>query len=254
VDYKSVTEARTLPGLRLVLTAGLPGPWGEAVKSIFNYKAIPFVPVAQEGGGANEELQDWTGQNSAPVAVYEKEPPRTSWLDQLLLAERLAPQRPLLPGDVEQRALVIGLSRELAGELGLGWNRRLQLLGLTMLGDNPPEGIKRMAAKYGWSAEEYAASGDRVAECLRYFATRLRMQARLQSDYLVGSSVTAVDFYLANFLGMLQPLEHAKNPMPEYMRKVYEYVEPALEESLHPALFEHRDMMYERHIALPLDF
>jgi hypothetical protein len=41
------------------------------------------------------------------------------------LAERLAPQPSLLPVDVMQRALMIGLSHEICGEIGIGCNRRL---------------------------------------------------------------------------------------------------------------------------------
>ena len=80
------------------------------------------------------------------------------------------------------------------------------------------------------------------------------MQARLQSDYLVGTSLTAVDLYLVNFLGMLRPLPPELNPMPEYLRRLYGQVEPELEPCLEPILFEHRDRIYERHIATPLEF
>ncbi|MEP5766575.1 MAG: glutathione binding-like protein [Halieaceae bacterium] len=254
MDYASVTEARHMPGLRLVLTAGVPGPWGEAIKSILQHKQLDYIPVKQLAGEENAELYEWTGQSSAPVALYNEEPPRSSWLDQLLLAERLAPDRALLPADLEQRALVIGLSRELAGEGGLGWNRRLQLLGLTMLSGDAPAGIQRMAAKYGWSESAHATSAGRIAECLQYFATRLRMQQRLQSDYIVGSALTAADLYLVNFLGMLQPLPPELNPMPDYLRQVYEYTDPAIADSLEPLLFEYRDQVYARHISTPLEF
>jgi hypothetical protein len=33
VQYRTVSEARNMPGLRLVLTAGVPGPWEESAKS-----------------------------------------------------------------------------------------------------------------------------------------------------------------------------------------------------------------------------
>ena len=42
---------KSLPGLRLVLTAGAPGaPWTEAAKGIFEVKKIPFARVAQRPG------------------------------------------------------------------------------------------------------------------------------------------------------------------------------------------------------------
>ncbi len=254
MEYKSVAEARDLPGFRLVLTEGMPGPWAEAAKSILKYKNIEFIAVAQQAGAANEELQDWTGQTTAPVAVYEDEPVRYTWLDILYLAERLNPDKPLLPEDLEQRALVLGLSREIAGEQGLGWNKRLQMLAPMMSMEEPPEMSLRMAGKYGWSDAEYAASTERILACLKYFTIRLRTQQRLQSDYLVGSAATAVDFYLANFLGIFRPLPPELNPMPDFLREIYTSVDAALETGLQAELFEHRDMMYERHIPTPLDF
>ena len=35
MEYLSVEEAKNRSGLRLVLTRGVPGPWGEAAKAIF---------------------------------------------------------------------------------------------------------------------------------------------------------------------------------------------------------------------------
>ncbi len=254
MDYKTVSEARHLAGLRLVLTEGMPGPWAEAAKAIFNYKDIDFIAVAQQGGGVNEELQDWTGQTTAPVAIYNDEPVCYSWLDILLLAERLNPDKPLLPADLEQRALVIGLSREIAGERGLGWNKRLYMLAPMMTMDEPPAMSSRMGGKYGWSAQEFSASAERIRVCLQYFCERLQRQAEAGSVYLVGAGESAVDFYLANFMGIFRPLPPEQNPMPDFLRKLYSKVEPDLEASLDPLLFEHRDMMYQRHIDTPLQF
>ena len=254
MEYLSVAAARDLKGLRLVLTQGMPGPWAEAIKSIFAYKHIDYIAVSQHAGEANEELNAWTGQSSAPVAVLDQEAALSSWLDQLLLAERLQPDRPLLPKDLEQRALVIGLSREVAGERGLGWNRRLQFLTPMMRSQKTPPSIQRMANKYGWSEAEFEASEARIIDCLDYFKVRLRTQAHLQSDYLVGAGATAVDFYLANFMGMFRPLPETLNPMPEVLRRLYSQQIPALEPALGAELFQHRDMMYQRHISTPLQF
>ena len=77
--YASIAEGRTAPGLRLVLTADVPGPWGEAAKYILAFKGLSYLAVAQQGGGENAELQEWTGQAGAPVqlvhaAVLERAP------------------------------------------------------------------------------------------------------------------------------------------------------------------------------------
>ncbi len=68
------------------------------------------------------------------------------------------------------------------------------------------------------------------------------------------SAVSAADFYWANFAGMVKPLGPADNPMPDYMRATYESTDAATLACLTPRLEAHRDRMYERHIALPLDF
>lgn len=254
MKYLTINEAKSLPGLRLVLTAGVPGPWGESAKAIFRHKDIPFIPVAQQLGGLNEELEAWTGQTSAPAAILNNEPARTSWLDILMLAERMNPHKPLLPAAVEDRALVIGLSHELAGEQGFTWDRRLQMFAPSLLSDNPPEGIQRMGAKYGWSEENLLAANDRLIQRTRYFAQRLHSQRALGSDYLVGDALTALDIYFANFIATVKPLPPEHNPMPDHMRQAYENVPEALALHLDPILFGHRDLIYQRHLQLPLDF
>lgn len=106
MDYCKVTDAKRLTGLRLVLTAHVPGPWGESAKKIFEYKSVPYVPVAQYAGQENAELVAWAGIRNAPIALFDDEPPRTGWYDILMLGERLEPAKPLLPASSEQRVLV----------------------------------------------------------------------------------------------------------------------------------------------------
>ena len=60
MDYLSVEEARDLGGLKLVLTGGVPGPWSEAAKALFNHHQVPFHPVLQVGGQSNDALVAWT--------------------------------------------------------------------------------------------------------------------------------------------------------------------------------------------------
>jgi len=232
----------------------MPGPWAEAIKSVLAYKQLAYVAVAQYPGEANEDLFDWTGQTSAPVAIYGEEAPRSSWLDQLLLAERLAPAPAVLPAKLEQRALVLGLCREIAGENGLGWNRRLHMLAPALRAPNPPEAMQRMGAKYGWSEQALGVADKHIGDCLEYFSDRLRAQAKSRSDYLVGNVVTAADFYLANFMGIFRPLPAAMNPMPAVLRSIYSQVIPSLEGFISPELLQHRDHMYEHYIQTPLDF
>ena len=254
MNYISVEEAVIAPGLRLVLTAGVPGPWGESAKAMLAYKNLDYIPVRQEGGGENAALRDWTGQTSAPVAVYEDLPPVCHWLDLLMLAERLAPQKPLVPLDAADRTAVMGISALIAGVDGFAWHRRLQMLAPMMALDKPPEMIFRMAHKYGWSQQAYAAATSRMRAISAELDKRMAVQQAAGSDYLVGNTVTAADFYWANFAGMVKPLGEKNNPMPEYMRTTYESADEDTLACLTPRLEALRDRMYERHISLPLDF
>ena len=138
-DYLEVEEAMARPGLRLVLSAGVPGPWGEAAKGLFHAKGVAFAPVRQRPGVANQTLRAWTGEENAPQAVFDDEPARSHWCDIVWLAERLAPEPALVPTDPAPRAIVFGAIHEIAGEHGFGWSRRLMMLhrGLE-LGDALP--------------------------------------------------------------------------------------------------------------------
>ena len=254
MEYSSVEDAIGAQGLRLVLTAGVPGPWGESAKAILAYKGLDYLPVYQEGGGENLELQAWTGQNSAPVAVYDHLPPVTHWLDLLMLAERLAPEKPLLPKNAALQVEALGLSALIAGVNGFAWNRRLQMFAPMMALDEPPEMITRMASKYGWSPAAHEASTACLCIISSELDARLAQQNALGHDYFVGDAISAVDFYWANFAGMIKPLGPEQNPMPSYMRATYETVDEVTANCLTPRLETHRDMMYQRHITLPLDF
>lgn len=254
MDYVEVKDAINAPGLRLVLTAGVPGPWGETAKSLFDFKGLEYLPVRQEGGGENADLQAWTGQTSAPVAIYDDLPPVCHWLDLLHLAERLAPEPALLPEDPALRAEVLGLSALVAGVDGFGWQRRLQLFTPGMSQSEPPASIARMAAKYAWSAAAAEAAGARLAAIAGLLDQRLAAQEAAGREWFVGDAVSAVDFYWANFAGMVKPLPQEVNPMPEYLRGFYESGAEETDRWLTPRLLAHRDRMYEHYIRLPLDY
>ncbi|HZR81042.1 MAG TPA: glutathione S-transferase C-terminal domain-containing protein [Candidatus Binatia bacterium] len=256
--YVDVEEARRLPGLRLVLTEGVPGPWSEAAKAVFHVKGIAFVRVRQEGGGENRALLEWTGQTSAPVAAWNDEPPRTTSLEILHLAERLAPEPRLLPEASEERALVLGTCLEIIGELGLGWCRRLlmfhAIVARTPEGQEPPEAILRMCRKYGYSREAVDAAQKRVIAILAMLARRLERQEAEGRRFLFGSTLGAADLYWATFAALLVPLPHDLCPMPDFLRWMYTSTDPAVAAALDPRLLAHRDRIYRDHLQLPLDF
>jgi glutathione S-transferase len=257
VKYLSVAEARNTRGLRLVLTAHMPGPWGEAAKAVLSARNVPFVPVEQAAMQANDELYDWVGVRNAPVAVLDDEPPQTTWLEILLLAERLGSGDPLLPDAPLERALVLGLSTEICGADGFAWSRRLEMSGRSSTKrppSNKPLDMARMQRSYGARPEAIARAPGRMISVLSGLAAQLRKQEALGSDYLVGNKLTACDLYWACFAGFVSPLPPVDCPMPEFMRSNYTCLTPDVAAALDPILLRHRDAMYRKHISLPMDF
>lgn len=257
IDYRSVEEARARRGLRLVLTAGVPGPWGESAKAVFHVKGIPYTAVAQQGGGSNKELVAWTGRANAPVAILDDEAPRDGWAEILLLAERLAPEPRLIPADPAERALMFGLCFEICGEQGLGWSRRLMLTD-ALLAEGSPEPMRRvgevLGSRYGYSKAAAAKAPARVAEILGLLSSQLRRQKEAGRDFLVGASLSAADLYWSAFAGLLAPMPAELCPLPEMLRGWYTNSDPLIAAALDPLLLEHRDRIYRNYLPLPMSF
>jgi glutathione S-transferase len=254
-QWIDVAEARRRDGLRLALVAGVASPWGEAAKAIFHVKRVPFARVRQQPGGANEELEAWTGQTSAPVAAWNDERPRTGWAEILLLAERIAPEPRLVPEGAAERARLFGLAHELCGELGFGWCRRNDGVGLS-IEKAPPGPLREFALgfgrKYGYRAEEGALYRRRVRDVLALFTDLARAQRARGSRFLLGDALTALDLYAATFMALLEPLPAAQCPMDEGMRAFYALRDPAQRVSGDEILLEHRDAIYRDFLELPV--
>jgi glutathione S-transferase len=254
-EWIDVAEARKRDGLRLALVVGVPSPWGEAAKAIFHVKKLPYARVRQQPGGANEELEAWSGQTSAPVAAWNDEKPRTGWAEILLLAERIAPAPRLVPEDAASRARLFGLANELCGELGFGWCRRNAGIHLSI--EKAPPGPMREWAlgfgrKYGYRAEEGPLYARRVRAILELFTGVLREQRARGSRFLLGDGLTALDLYSATFMALLEPLPEADCPMDPGMRAFYSLRDPAQRAPGDEALLEHRDFVYREHLELPV--
>ncbi len=254
MEYKTVAEAKDVPGLRLALTVGGPAPWSMAAKSILHVKKIPYIPVAQHGGQANEELMAWTGHRNAPVAMYNKEPARTGWYEILLLAERLAPTPSLLPQSVEERALMIGLSNELCGEEGFTWQARHIMFDSVIKAQGDAFKQNPMVQAYSYSPQNAAAAPGKMIPILQALSARLQKQQSAGSRYFIGNQLTALDLYWANMSQVVDPYPPDKNPMPEFFRQIWAPVRPAVGSALDPILIAHRDYIFAQHLTLPLDF
>ena len=269
IDYLSIEEARRRTGLRLVLGAyTVPGPWREACKGLFHVKGIPWLSVvtADPGradgefgmDGADRQLREWTGQSSAPVAIWNDEKPCVTWLEQLQLAERLSPTPALLPQGVEDRALTIGLCHELAGREGFGWTKRLTMIhaNLETLAPGAPARAfwEHMATKYGYAPASGAAAPGRLASIVRAFARRLECQHDAGRRYLVGDQLSAVDIYWSTFVAMIAPMDEDRCPMATSFRASYTNPHPEVQAALTPTLIAHRDFIYATHLELPMRF
>ncbi len=258
MNYVEVSQARGMPGLRIVLSPGGPGPWSEAAKSICQVKKLSYVAVAQDVGGINAELREWTAQTSAPAVIWNDERPRNIWNDQLYLFERLAPEPRLIPEDNENRIAMFGYSNEICGENGLGWARRLMMfqrtLSRTDSGGRGRALMGPMADKYGYEEKAAQAAPARVAQIVGALARQLDKQRSAGSRFFIGDRLSALDIYWATFAGMLAPLPQEVCPMAPGLRRMYSDIGPQVERELSSLLLEHRDFIYREYLQLPLDF
>ncbi len=252
MEYKTVAEARHVSGLRLALSAGTCGPWGEAAKAVFKLRNVPFVPVRQHIMQANEELVEWTGFRNAPVAIYNDEPGVAGWIEILMLAERLGSGPSLLPDDEVDRMLALGISTEICSPGGFGWERRLSMMNP----DRPPPaaGNDVMSRAYGIRPGVVEPATKRVIAILGGLARQLHAQKAKGSPYFVGDRISAPDIYWACFSQLVGPLPEELCPMGPDMRQVYSYITPEISAAVDPILMEHRNRIWENHIGLPLDF
>ena len=249
--YVTVDAAMPLPGLRVAFVQGLPSPWSVAVRAIFEFKGLTYTAVAQHAGEANEALRKWTGQCSAPVAMYGTERPRSLWSELLLLAERLAPDPPLIPDCPEDRALMFGLCQEIGGEDGLGWSIRALLLAEKVAaGDSP---ASHLLARYS-SGMSIAHSRQRLNGVISLLARRLVSQQEQSSDYLVGHTLSAADIYWVSFSNMVRTMLRADCVMPDFYLELGDLSRAYLDSPLPEILIEHRDRILHRHFVLPIEF
>jgi glutathione S-transferase len=203
-EYLSIAEARQASGLRLVGLRGVPSPWTEAARGIFHVKGIP-CRYAAPSRDEPDAIADWAGNSSIPVVAYEGEKLRTGWAELLLLAERLAPQPALIPGDAEQRATLFGLGHEICGEIGLGWCARLLMIERS-LGDSgglgfPPRIAAHLAGKCGHAPGIGKEAMGRVRAVLAMLDARLA-----RHPYLLRDTLTVADIYWATFANLITPL------------------------------------------------
>lgn len=248
MQYVDINEAINASGLRIVIVKAMPSAWGIAAKAMAEFKSLDFLCAHQIPMSENPELLAWAGTNSAPVVAWNNEPPLNRWDDILLLLERLAPEPRLVPENPTERIAVFGIGHEICGELGFGWNRRLDLMRPAAGEDLGP-----FAQKYNYREAEAALANTRVIAFMTELAARLRHQKENGSDYLVGQTVTAADFYWAAFSNFvaLQPQELC--PVNPNARPMFERTPTEITAAIDPILIEHRDRIMSDYYKLPLE-
>jgi len=255
VERIDIDQARHASGLRIVTLARIPSPWGEALKGILHIKQLPHAHVSHSFGAPIEPLREWSGQESFPVMAWNDERPLSTWIEQLYLAERLAPTPRLIPVDFDDRVLMFGYCNELCGENGLGWTERLRGVheALTKPGGDPAGVSAYLGKKYGYTPEIGARAAERVISILNKLTARLESQRARGSRFFVGDALSALDVYWAAFTNMMKPLAPELMPMPRRVREMFSITEPTIVAAMHPILFEHRDFIFKNYLELPVD-
>ncbi|MEM7541993.1 MAG: hypothetical protein AAF384_10470 [Pseudomonadota bacterium] len=268
-DYVSIEEARQQDGLRIILPEiTVPGPWFESCKCIYYVKGLEFIAVrgANLGSpgiaigmnGTQSQLVEWTGQSSLPVVVYNNDLPRSNYVQQLRLAERLNPQPKLIPDDVEDRVRMFGLANELLGENGMVWDYRLTMV---TAGVNAPGASDEQKGLFGFLGQKYGYSEETGKEAMRRVCDRIQLMAGQITDqkahgskYLIGDSLTALDIYWACACGLIAPMDEGRCPMSTDFRAIYGQLDEPSQEALIDELIKHRDFIYDKYLELPIVF
>ncbi|MDE0842331.1 MAG: hypothetical protein OSA42_09065 [Porticoccaceae bacterium] len=245
IDIKRAIAA---DGLRIVIAKAMPSAWGIAAKAMMEFKGLDFSVAYHVPRGDNLDLLTWSGVNSAPVVAWNKEPPINRWNDILFLLERLAPDSPLVPQAPEERMRMLGLSHEICGELGFGWNRRLGML-------RPTNGaaVSAFGLKYGYRDTDAKNATPRVIAFMRELACVLKSQRTQGSQFLVGNSVTAADFYWAAFSNFVVIQSAEECPINPAARPMFENTPAEITEAIDLILIDHRDFIMQTYYKLPLE-
>lgn len=247
VKFVSLEEAANMDGVRITLIPGIPGIYAECLKNMLDVKGVSYVRTLHPpmGKGDNQELlYKLTAQKSLPTMLCNDERPRNSWIEQVVLADKLGKGRSLIPSDPQDRIVMFGFMNELLGEDGIVWRKRLGF------GKSP------FTLKYGWSEDAATAMTAGIVASLKAFKTQLEKQEASGSRYMIGTSLTALDIYLATSSIMLDV------PGPEIMPRTKENVgllgafasnppevQAVLDESAW--LLDYRDYIYKTHLVTP---
>jgi hypothetical protein len=237
----------------MVLIKGMPSPWDQAAKAMFDLKGLDYVAAPWILGEANEDVVAWGGEASAPIVAWANERPIHCWLYILYLAERLAPAPQLIPEEPRESALMVGFAHEICGVNGIGWNRRLQGFAPAYTSGQLPDIIRRMGGKYGFNEADAELVGERIARWLAALAEQLRSQYARGAHYFVDHGLSALDTYWTTSSNLFDPLPKEQCPMPGDWRHSFIAFDPVVRAALHPLLMEHRTEIFTRYFRIPME-
>jgi hypothetical protein len=256
MKFVELDEARGARGLRLVVAGRFPSPWSQAAMGLFDMKAIDYLAVRFRA--VADSVREWTGSPNAPVVVYDDEPPRTGWAEILALAERLGGRLSLVPSDADRRVRLHGLAHEILGEGGLCWSARLLMIHASFESAGregwPSAVADSLAGKYGYAPERAAPARQRAVDVLECLGRTLESSQARGFDYYLGEAPSALDVYSAAGVGPIVPLPHEVCPMLAPVRHAFGAVAGMLRAAVPASIIRHRDLMYERHLPLPVRF
>jgi glutathione S-transferase len=253
--WLTLQQALAASGLRVApVRAGLPSPWSEFARACFHVKRIPYSLVdARDADRSFASVKTLTGQESLPIVFWNDERPRSNWLEQLTLAERISADPRLLPDDTFARAKVVGLIAELCSDAGFGWHRRVMMIGRllteTAFGERERNIGQYLAKKYQHNTDSVEASTKRCEEIISTFAG-LRTT---DHEYLLGPNLTALDLAWAAFAALIQPLPEDLCPMKPLWRDLYTWTPFATLGPRVKALLSLRERIYADLLPLPID-
>ncbi len=248
LPYVDINQAISADGLRLILVQGMPSAWGIAVRAMMEYKSLNYTLGPQIPRAENPELLAWSDTNSGPVVAWNDEKPINRWDDILLLLERLAPEMPLVPDNAAQRIELFGIGHEICGELGFGWNRRLDMMRPGV----DAAGLSEFARKYGYCDEDVELANSRVIAFMTELAATLKAQKERGSQFIIGQSVTAADFYWAAFSNFVVLQSPQDILLDLSVRPMFENTPVEVTAAVDPILTEHRDRIMHTYFDIPL--
>mgnify|MGYP004089728367 FL=1 len=121
-----------------------------------------------------------------------------------------------------------------------------------MMRPAPGEEPSEFGKKYGYRDAEGKLANGRVVAFMQELAATLKAQKAKGSDYIIGQSVTAVDFYWAAFSNFVILQSTDDIMLDASYRPMFENTPAEIVAAVDPILLEHRDRMMRDHFGVPL--